>query len=92
MDKPMEHLKVLHNRYSGILTPNEVAVYLELFMLGNQRYWPEWIDIADWQLALGANVSVRSIPTVINSLVQKELLTASASARGFTITYAVMPS
>lgn len=74
MDKPMEHLKQWHILYQGILTPNEVAVYIHLFMLANQRYWPEWIEIADWQLALGANINARGIPSIINSLVQRGLL------------------
>ena len=71
MKNPLDQLKALHNRYSGILTANEVAVYFQLFMLGNQRYWPEWIEIADWQLSLAANVSAKALPVVINSLSQK---------------------
>ncbi len=74
MDKPMEHLKQWHILYQGILMPNEVAVYIHLFMLANQRYWPEWIEIADWQLALSTNINARGIPSIINSLVQRGLL------------------
>ena len=74
MDKPMEHLKVLRNRYGGVLKPNETAVYFELFMLANQRYWPEWIEISDWQLASNANVSAKRIPDVINVLMQRGLI------------------
>lgn len=77
MKNPMEQLKALHNRYSGILTANEVAVYFQLFMLGNQRYWPDWIEIADWQLSLAANISAKALPVVINSLVQKGLIEAN---------------
>jgi len=77
MNNPMEQLKALHNRYSGILTANEVAVYFQLFMLGNQRYWPEWIEIADWQLSLAVNISAKALPGVINSLVQKGLIEAN---------------
>ena len=46
-------------------------------MLGNQRYWPEWIEIADWQLSLAANISGKALPGVINSLVQKGLIEAN---------------
>ena len=74
MDKPMEHLKQWHNLYQGLLTPNETAVYFELFMLGNQRYWPEWIEITDLNLSLSANINVRTIPDVVNSLTQKGLI------------------
>jgi len=74
MDKPMEHLKQWHNLFQGILTPNETAIYFELFMLGNQRYWPEWIEVTDLNLSLGANINARTIPDVINSLAQKGLI------------------
>jgi len=74
MKNPMEHLKQWHNLYSGILTPNETAIYFQLFMIGNQRYWPEWIEITDWNLSLSTNINARTIPDVINSLVQKGLI------------------
>ena len=74
MKNPMEHLKQWHNLYSGILTPNETAVYFQLFMIGNQRFWPEWIEITDWNLSLSTNINARTIPDVVNSLVQKGLI------------------
>jgi len=74
MKNPMEHLKQWHNLYSGILTPNETAVYFQLFMIGNQRFWPEWIEITDWNLSLSTNINARTIPDVVNSLAQKGLI------------------
>lgn len=74
MDKPMEHLKQWFNLYAGILTPNEATLYFHLFMIGNQRYWPEWIELTDLNLSLSTNINARTIPDVVNSLVQKGLI------------------
>ena len=74
MDTPMEHLKLWHNLYAGILTPSETALYIHLFMVANSRFWPEWIELTDSQLSLGTNFSIKRIPDAINALVQKKLL------------------
>ncbi len=75
MKNPMEHLKQWHNLYQGILTPNETALYINIFMNANRRFWPEWIELTDSQLSLGTNISIKRIPDVINSLRQKGLIT-----------------
>ncbi|MBQ9728841.1 MAG: hypothetical protein IJV85_04520, partial [Clostridia bacterium] len=74
MDKPMEHLKQWHNLFAGILNPSETALYIHLFMVANCRFWPDWIELTDSQLALGTNISIKRIPDTINSLVQKKLI------------------
>ena len=74
MDKPMEHLKQWHNQFNGVLTANETALYVHIFMMANRQFWPEWIRLTDSQLALGTNINVKRIPKLINSLVQKKLI------------------
>ena len=74
MDKPMEHLKQWHNQFNGVLTANEAALYIHIFMMANRQFWPEWIRLTDSQLSLGTNINVKRIPELINSLVQKKLI------------------
>lgn len=74
MDKPMEHLKQWHDCYQGTLTANETALYINIFMIANRRRWPEWVEITDAQLAFIANIRERTIPDIINSLVQRGLI------------------
>ena len=81
MKKPMEHLKQWFSQYQGTLNANETALYIYLFMTANCRYWPEWVEITDLQIALGTNISVKRIPDIINSLSQKNLV-VSVRAKG----------
>ena len=74
MDKPMEHLKQWHSQYQSILTPSETALYIHLFMIANSRFWPEWIELTDAQIALGTNISIKRIPDTLNALSQKKLI------------------
>ena len=70
----MEHLKQWHDCYQGTLTANETALYINIFMIANRRRWPEWVEITDAQLAFVANIRERTIPDIINSLVQRGLI------------------
>lgn len=68
----LSQLRAFYERKKGELKPNEIAVYMELFMLNNDRRWEEWFPVTmSYLSALTGINSSNTVSRIINSLEQK---------------------
>lgn len=90
--KALSQLCAFHKRKCGELTPSEVAVYLELFMISNNENWKEWCSAPRSYLSAMTGISSsNTIARAINNLEQKGYIKVKRGKTKQPNMYSIVP-
>lgn len=90
--KALSQLCAFHKKKCGDLTPSEVAVYLELFMINNNDDWQEWFSAPRSYLTAMTGIgSSNTIARAINNLEQKGYIRVKRGKTKQANLYSIVP-